>query len=191
MLAHCLILTAGAIAMWDSRGAFTPDWRLLSPAVAVAISIHDPNWMFLAINAALDLPIIAAFGLFDHHRRLACRLFIASLIARLAFMTSTVAAALYLESLGRLQVQSTPTGLGGTWRVYHANELMDQTLGHVLLGAPLVIYALRWTPMLLWRRWRRLRRLREGRCLACGYDLRAASGGACPECGTSPVTSHA
>ena len=42
-----------------------------------------------------------------------------------------------------------------------------------------------WLPLAA-RRFRRARRLRRGRCVACGYDLRA-SGDICPECGRSVV----
>jgi hypothetical protein len=37
---------------------------------------------------------------------------------------------------------------------------------------------------LLWRRRRLRRRRTQGRCLACGYDLRGSSGDRCPECGS-------
>jgi hypothetical protein len=35
------------------------------------------------------------------------------------------------------------------------------------------------------RAWRRLRRS-QGRCAACGYDLRGTPSGGCPECGAGP-----
>lgn len=40
-------------------------------------------------------------------------------------------------------------------------------------------------PIVLWRRCRQLSRVRQGRCRACGYDLRATPD-RCPECGAVP-----
>lgn len=40
-----------------------------------------------------------------------------------------------------------------------------------------------------WRYLRRRRRWARGRCMGCGYDLRATAGGRCPECGApTPAT---
>jgi hypothetical protein len=68
-------------------------------------------------------------------------------------------------------------GLPGTW----------QTTVAVPLWVFLPVGA--W-PVVRWgvRRGQAWRRGRRGWCLGCGYDLRGAAGGRCPECGAAPVT---
>jgi hypothetical protein len=56
------------------------------------------------------------------------------------------------------------------------------------IAGPLAVWPIGW---LMWDRKRWARR-RSGRCVACGYDLRAGSAdGACPECGESIELSRA
>ena len=45
--------------------------------------------------------------------------------------------------------------------------------------------ALAWNILVRWRYQRKLDRLLAGRCVVCGYDLRATPD-RCPECGTVP-----
>ena len=75
----------------------------------------------------------------------------------------------------------------GEWRVRRMDgptggpmpEVWHAMLPHwflLLIALPL--------PAVAFARWRRTRgRRRRGECLACGYDLRAAVDGRCPECG--------
>jgi hypothetical protein len=180
MIAHMVILVAGAIGMFASPGP-DPDWRLLKPSVRVAMWINDVGWIQLAVAAVLDVPVIVAFAIAAQNRSLANRLFAGALAVRLLLLALSVAAALYLASLGTVVIRQH--GFGATWRRYAADEAINQAIGQVFLGVPLLIYALRWTPMLLPSYRRRLRRERAGQCLACGYDLRGSTGGMCPECG--------
>jgi hypothetical protein len=54
-------------------------------------------------------------------------------------------------------------------------------VGAMPLWCPMCVFAI--APAIAGRRHRaRQRRIREGRCLSCGYDLRATPG-RCPECG--------
>ena len=55
------------------------------------------------------------------------------------------------------------------WPGFALDTLFYGTLVFLLWSAPGVV--------------RRRVRKRRGRCPACGYDLRASSGGPCPECG--------
>jgi hypothetical protein len=180
-LAHCVVLIVGAIGMWESRGVFAPNWNILPRLTAIAMWIHEPDWLYLAFNAVLDIPMLVAFALTGGTRRAATRLFALSVVVRLTLMACSVVAAIYLASLGRVQTQKHAAS--GTWRVYRTSEAVEQACGHIFLGAPLLIYALRWTPDLWPGHRRKVLRLREGRCLACGYDLRGNPGAVCPECG--------
>ncbi len=55
------------------------------------------------------------------------------------------------------------------WRGLLANSAVFGSAWFILLGVPTMIV--------------RVRRRRAGRCLHCGYDLRATTGDKCPECG--------
>ncbi|MEO0964940.1 MAG: hypothetical protein AAFY08_07455 [Planctomycetota bacterium] len=55
------------------------------------------------------------------------------------------------------------------------------------IAMPLAVWPIWW---LLWDRMR-WRRAMRGQCVGCGYDLREASGGACPECGRAISTDRA
>jgi hypothetical protein len=86
---------------------------------------------------------------------------------------------------------------GRTRRAFHAgafnagvprNGVHEGRVRYVLLPHWFVILATALLPAVWARRsWRQRRRVAEGRCPACGYDLRATPD-RCPECGTTKAT---
>ena len=179
-IGHLIMLIAATVGTWEYPGPFNPNATILPPLTRAAFWITEPNWLFVGLNAALDLPIIAALWLSGRDRT-ASRLFAGSVIIRLLLAAFSVAATIYLASLGRIQIESSP--VGGTWRSVQMEDAIEQIGFHLVLAIPLFVYALRWLPLLIPGYRRRLNWARTGCCLDCGYDLRAASNSMCPECG--------
>ena len=181
-IGHLMMLIAATVGTWEYPGPLNPNAVIVPPLTRAAFWITEPNWLFVALNAALDLPIIAALWLSGRDRT-ASRLFAVSVIIRLLLAGVSVAATIYLASLGRIQTEST--AFGGTWRSLQMEDAIEQIGFHLVLAIPLFVYALRWLPFLIPGYRRRLIWAKTGCCLNCGYDLRAASNSMCPECGAS------
>jgi hypothetical protein len=69
----------------------------------------------------------------------------------------------------------------GNFLPYHNNRIIA-SLPMNALALPFAVLPLTWA-VLAYRRERRRKRVMVGRCVKCGYDLRASTG-RCPECGT-------
>jgi hypothetical protein len=78
-------------------------------------------------------------------------------------------------------------GLSGVrhWKFCPALRI---ALPHWLPMLPTAVLPLIWAVRRAGRNSLRLRRARAGRCIQCGYDLRATTAGRCPECGAPAPT---
>lgn len=180
IIAHTLILLIGGVAMLQvGESDFFP-WQRLEPLTAVAYRIHFAGPEQLIIGVALNLLLMWAYFRAPVGRPYRA-LFLAALIPRIALAMLGVLATAYLIIASPVSVRTSP--VTGVWLIFGLGSIWGMLASQVLLGLPLIIFALRWAPRVWPPHRRRLRRVRQGLCVYCGYDLRSCRGLRCPECG--------
>ena len=110
----------------------------------------------------------------------------------LAWLSLAIVVAIAIYANSGLSTNAHAVDIG-TWGVmvvrgdvlaYHNHRILCSGPCEIL-ATPFALPSLTWA-VLAYRREQRRKRIAAGRCVACGYDLRASKG-RCPECGAASV----
>ena len=192
---------------WDSIWMLNPDGRAFSWAISPTVKFNSPAWQLSQLTSASDQPLLR--GLDGEQKFVAAHVLLAqrhnmrSPTMDAEHSSGTFVLAGYENLWFRLNMpppQLAPWGLK-TIRIPEGKLALAprqlsaiRDMWHDALDRTFLSIQIWWlialgmiVPLLQYRRFRRrLYRQRAGRCLSCGYDLRASSG-VCPECGDAIV----